>query len=351
MPYFDLGNLEDLHHKSPITADETIDILFQALCALQYLHPRGVAHRDLKPENILVESRSPLRVKLADFGLANDKPDLKTLCGTQLYTAPEVYLGEQYTTLVDLWSLGVIVFEYAYGLPEATRRKDPRTVSEEWGLAWCRRIVERANDWDSDSDALLDLLTTGMLRLRPGKRLNAGACLTKGNDLRLFDSQPIATPTLLDELSDDDGTATILLDALGDPDPTRPRYGGKSQSGYLNPNHNLPEPRNFRAVGSLCDEDSLGLQLGSFESTKAESTILGGSKRQRSPVVGSTKDSSKEGRKKRRQSADDQPPESWALDSINSGSTNSSAQQFGLTYPSGLLDCVDISGCSVPAKH
>lgn len=86
MPYLPLGNLEDLHSESPIAVEETIDFFFQVLSALRCLHPRGVAHRDLKPENILVESRSPLSIKLADFGLANDGPDLKTVCGTQRYT-------------------------------------------------------------------------------------------------------------------------------------------------------------------------------------------------------------------------------------------------------------------------
>jgi serine/threonine protein kinase len=99
MPYLPLGNLEDLHGESPITEEENVGLLFQALGALKYLHARGVAHRDLKPENILVESRSPLSIKLADFGLANDKPDLETLCGTQLYTAPEVLLGGKVLSL------------------------------------------------------------------------------------------------------------------------------------------------------------------------------------------------------------------------------------------------------------
>lgn len=44
MPYFPLGNLEDLHSKSPIAMEETMDILFQAFNALGYLNPRGVAH-------------------------------------------------------------------------------------------------------------------------------------------------------------------------------------------------------------------------------------------------------------------------------------------------------------------
>ncbi|KAA6413300.1 MAG: AGC kinase [Lasallia pustulata] len=180
MPYLPLGNLENLHSESTITAEETTALFFQALSALRYLHPRGVAHRDLKPENILVESRSPLSIKLADFGLANDRPDLKTVCGTQRYTAPEVYLGNQYTASVDLWSLGVIILQYMYGLPEAPRQRRGQhkdLLVQGWGVAWCRRVVDHANDWDPDD--LIDLLTTGMLRIIPEERLSASACLTK----------------------------------------------------------------------------------------------------------------------------------------------------------------------------
>lgn len=224
MPYLPLGNLGDLHSESTIAAEETTALFFQALNALRYLHPRGVAHRDLKPENILVESRSPLRIKLADFGLANDRPDLKTICGTQRYTAPEVYLGNQYTTSVDLWSLGVIILQYMYGLPEAPRQrhgqhKDLLSIVQEWGVAWCRRVVDHANDWDPDD--LIDLLTTGMLRMIPEERLSASACLTKGCDVGLFDSHSVdlgsATPrqtALQGKIGNDDGSTTILLGAL-----------------------------------------------------------------------------------------------------------------------------------------
>lgn len=63
---------------------EAVGLLYQALDALGNLHARGIAHRDLKPANILIESRTPLLIKLADFLLANDKPDLATACGTHL---------------------------------------------------------------------------------------------------------------------------------------------------------------------------------------------------------------------------------------------------------------------------
>ena len=62
-------------------------------------------------------------------------------------------------------------------------------MSEEWGLAWCRRVVDHVNDWESED--LIDLLTTGMLRMAPEERLSASACLKKGCDLRLFDGHSL----------------------------------------------------------------------------------------------------------------------------------------------------------------
>lgn len=334
MPYLPLGNLEDLHSESPIAVEETIDLLFQVLNVLEYLHPRGVVHRDLKPENILVESRSPLSIKLADFGLANDKPDLKTICGTQRYTAPEVYWGSKYTASVDLWSLGVIILQYMYGLPTAPRQRprqhrNPLLILEECGLAWCRLVVDHANDWDSD--ALIDLLTTGMLRMRPEERLSASACLTKGCDVGLFDGHSLdsgsATPTpqaaLQGEISDDDGSTTILSGALWNTEGENSHYDSNSRTGRCTPDHTsvVLESCNLRAPSSPINGTGQGSQFGRVGTTldhlssnvqspadlscplEARSTYLGGYKRQRSPAVGSANNSSKRFRIKRR------PPE------------------------------------------
>ena len=331
MPYLPLGNLEDLHSECPIAVEETIDLFFQALSALRYLHSRGVAHRDLKPENILVESRSPLSIKLADFGLANDGPDLKTVCGTQRYTAPEVYLGSKYTASVDIWSLGVIVLQYMYGLPKAPRQrqrqhKNSPPMTQEWGLTWCRSVVDQANDWDSDD--LIDLLTAGMLRMTPEERLSASACLTKGCNLRLFDGGSLdsgnATPTLQTaaqgDNSDDDGSTTILLGALWDTEQESSKHNGKSRTGRCNPIHTsgVLESCNLRAPSSPSQGDGHGPQFGSFGTgfehwgsndpslishfspPKAGSKHRGGYKRRRSTAVGSANKSSSRERIKRR---------------------------------------------------
>ncbi|KAL8989984.1 MAG: hypothetical protein Q9177_001254 [Variospora cf. flavescens] len=267
MPHLSLGNLEDLHSESPITGEETLTVLFQALNALRYLHLRGVAHRDLKPENILVEARFPFSVQLADFGLANDKADLETLCGTQVYTAPEVYSRRKYTASVVLWSLGVIVFQYVYGLPQANRPKrgqHKRSMMEEWGLTWCRRVVDEANDWDSDD--LINLSATDMLRMRPEERLSADACLTEGYDLGLFHSPsrdsgsatPTQQKTLQGESSNGDGSTTVLLSTVWDTKEIS-KHDRNNRTGCYNPDHasGILESCSFRGPGSPS-----GSQLG-----------------------------------------------------------------------------------------
>ena len=115
MKYFPLGSLRSQHDRASLIAGDVVDVLFQELIVLEHLHSRGVAYRDLKSDNILVEQRSSLRLQFTDFGLANDQFELKTFCGTERYAAPEIFMEESYTIAVDVWSLGVMVLEYAYG--------------------------------------------------------------------------------------------------------------------------------------------------------------------------------------------------------------------------------------------
>ncbi|KAL8969790.1 MAG: hypothetical protein Q9197_004154 [Variospora fuerteventurae] len=90
----------------------------ELILALQHLHKYDIVYRDLKPENILLDANG--HIALCDFGLSKanlTKDDTtNTFCGTTEYLAPEVLLDEQgYTTMVDFWSLGVLVFEMCCG--------------------------------------------------------------------------------------------------------------------------------------------------------------------------------------------------------------------------------------------
>lgn len=84
-----------------------------------YLHKKHVTHRDLiKPANIILVSREPMRIKMTDFGLAVERSDqLTSHCGSLPYLAPEVH-GKSHSNKVDMWSVGVIAFELAEGLPD-----------------------------------------------------------------------------------------------------------------------------------------------------------------------------------------------------------------------------------------
>ena len=94
--------------------------MYQILLAIKYCHSKRILHRDLKPQNLLVVNGQV--VKLADFGLARAfGVPIKTLTHeilTLWYRAPEILLGQkEYSTPVDMWSVGLIFYELAHKKP------------------------------------------------------------------------------------------------------------------------------------------------------------------------------------------------------------------------------------------
>lgn len=84
---------------------------------IEYLHTNNIIHRDLKPANILMTSDGT--IKIADLGFAKEiETDAlsKTLCGSPLYMAPEVLNSEDYTAKADLWSIGIMYYQFIYGI-------------------------------------------------------------------------------------------------------------------------------------------------------------------------------------------------------------------------------------------
>nr|POF26278.1 calcium/calmodulin-dependent protein kinase type ii delta 1 chain [Quercus suber] len=141
-------NLAVVHKAAPIAFEEIAAILQQALRAVIYLNSRGFIHRDIKPANILVSSRSPLVIKLADLGLAKHDRDGQSqfisFAGTDEYAAPEMHEENRqpYTFAVDIWSLGMVALELAYGLPYSGRVFKP--------TEWFRNLFDFIDTLDSD---------------------------------------------------------------------------------------------------------------------------------------------------------------------------------------------------------
>jgi len=85
--------------------------------ALKYCHSKNVIHRDLKPENLLVGKNG--EIKIADFGWSVHAPNSRrnTMCGTLDYLPPEITLNQEHDEQVDVWSLGILLFELLVGKP------------------------------------------------------------------------------------------------------------------------------------------------------------------------------------------------------------------------------------------
>ncbi|KAK8507511.1 hypothetical protein V6N13_141530 [Hibiscus sabdariffa] len=91
----------------------------QILRGLALLKDAGIIHCDLKPENILLcTSVKPAEIKIIDFGSAcMEERTVYSYIQSRYYRSPEVLLGYQYTTAIDMWSFGCIVAELFLGLP------------------------------------------------------------------------------------------------------------------------------------------------------------------------------------------------------------------------------------------
>ena len=117
--FMDGGCLTEVIYQYMKKIDERISsfIMREILLGLDMLHRHKQIHRDLKSDNILVDKNG--QVKVADFGFAiqltKEQKNRKSVVGTPAWMAPELIKKENYTELVDVWSVGVIAVQLAEG--------------------------------------------------------------------------------------------------------------------------------------------------------------------------------------------------------------------------------------------
>lgn len=111
------SSLEEVLKRGRYDEDSISDLALKILDALNAIHAIGIMHRDLKPANIMLTEDG--EIKLTDFGIARPENSQLThhneIVGSVCYIAPEIWIGEEPTPKVDLYSLGVVLYELATG--------------------------------------------------------------------------------------------------------------------------------------------------------------------------------------------------------------------------------------------
>ncbi len=147
--YIDGHTLRDELAHDRFTIDDVLGVGIQLADTLVAAHSRGITHRDLKPENIMLvpDDHSRWRVKILDFGLAKQRPELLSagtesgaetisiatvpglLVGTITYMAPEQLEGRPTDPRTDIYTLGLVLYEMATGANPFVGRTLPSTIA------------------------------------------------------------------------------------------------------------------------------------------------------------------------------------------------------------------------------
>ena len=99
-----------------LSEDMAFKYFIQVASGLYFLHSNGYVHRDIKPENLLFDNKD--HIKLCDFGWcvqASIYNGRTSFCGTAEYMAPEIIRLQPYAQPVDMWALGVLLYEMLHG--------------------------------------------------------------------------------------------------------------------------------------------------------------------------------------------------------------------------------------------
>ena len=160
----------------------------EIISAIKYLHTRvpPIIHRDIKPENILLDQEG--RCKLADFGWSNFDDGNKfrdTYCGTPEYLAPEMIMKSGHNESVDIWALGVLLFEMLTGRTPFNYTGDRIQL---FNNIKTLRII-----WTDDFPQLAKDLVSRILKLNPKDRLTLDEIINH----QWFKDVPIIKPVLV----------------------------------------------------------------------------------------------------------------------------------------------------------
>ena len=169
MEYIEGGNIYSYVPKNGIRTTSTQQVasmIKDVISATYYLHHMNppIIHRDIKPENVLLNSK--MQAKLTDFGWSNYMEfgyKRTTVCGTPIYLAPEMINKTGHDERVDIWCIGVLLFELITG-NQPWAGNDIQTVKY--------NISRLKLNWPKKVDRVAADLITKILKYNPEERIS-----------------------------------------------------------------------------------------------------------------------------------------------------------------------------------
>lgn len=176
MEYVENGTLRP--HVGRMSLAEIGGVLEAVLSGLALAEQRHIVHRDLKPENLLVTADG--RVKISDFGIAKATNELRTgaaltstgvAVGTPNYMAPEQATAQGIGPWTDLYSVGIMAFEFFVGRPPFGDTENALGVL----LRQVNETIPAVNDVDAGIDSRISDWIARMVAKEPADRPRSAA--------------------------------------------------------------------------------------------------------------------------------------------------------------------------------
>jgi len=245
------------------------EVIAQVADALSTAHKKGIVHRDLKPDNVMLEPRDDgtILVKVLDFGIARVASDaagkagpaltrVGTVIGTPGYMAPEQALGEEVDYRIDLYALGLLLYEMITGTPVFDLVDLTAIVT--------RQLTEEIEPLANVADvpAELSALVMRALDRKKDQRPESAAAMRDGLRHIVLDATIRAVASGETELPPMAGTG--LASARRDPTPTGPHL----------PERPVPPPRDAVPSRRRVATAKTALAMEAIERRKVPLSIL-----------------------------------------------------------------------------
>ena len=268
MPYASKGQLYSLLRRQVRFDQRTAaQYMREVIEAVRYIHSFSpkIIHRDIKPENLLLDDN--YRVLLSDFGWSNfldDNEYRKTFCGTPEYLSPEMAKKEGHNEMVDIWALGVLMFEFLAGYAPFTGSCPKELYAN---------IKKLKINWPVDFPPLAKNLITKILKLNPSERLSLEEIL----DHAWFTQNPPLRHVLTNYLTNEKDILISHLiiekpenveDKLNDIiDPNKKRKFGTLRYNLTN-NYGEDNEPNTKSINSDNNEDEINNESNNINNNK-----------------------------------------------------------------------------------